>query len=277
MSTTCTCGRPTRDDAYVCDTCLDNLSRDLGDIPWLATELDTTLTGERSPVAQDGGRSAKCSCKDEDDKCSHGLVPFNVAASDASRNLKHELVMLVRFCLEEGVRSRGGDDMPADDLVSLSRWLMWRTDGLAFVDMAPEFVRSVRAAVTTCRRVVDLPPERSYAGPCPECKRDLYHRPDAAEVKCSECGTTWDVGEVVAWMRDRITEHMADRLVTAREGSTLLSRYGIEVGQGTIDKWHNRGLIVHAGHEQRAGKDGPRLYRWDELLTLAARNVRMGA
>ena len=152
----------------------------------------------------------------------------------------------------------------------MSRWLMWRVDGLAFNDMADQFARDVIRAVRDCKRAIDNPPERAYAGPCPECSRDLYHRPGAAEVKCQGCGQRWDVGEVETWMRTRIEQHMTDRLVTAREGATLLGRFGLGTAQGTIDKWHERGRIVAHGADAR----GRRLYRWDELLDLAARNVK---
>lgn len=258
----CSCGKPTRDDAYVCDDCLDKFAKLLGEVTWIDLELETTIAKQKA--AGDAGSPG-----------AETALPFHPEASERAHLLHHELVMLVRFCDEEGVRSSDpAEGLPANNRVAMSRWLMWRVDGLAFNDMAREFIESVSTAVSRCRQIIDLPPERSYAGPCPECARDLYHRPDAAEVKCSGCGQRWDVAEVNAWMRARIEEHMTDRLVTAREGSTLLSRFGIETAQRTIDKWHERGLIAEAGHIAPDGKKPRRLYRWEELLKVAARTIR---
>jgi ribosomal protein L37AE/L43A len=262
--TTCICGNPTRDDAYTCDPCGDRLARVLGDMPWLDSELDVTITKQRASAFADGGQSAE-----------KALI-YDAAASAKRDALRTALVTAVRFCAEEGVRNQDpSDEPPADTLVAMSRWLLWRVDGLALNDMGHEFGQAIIDAARDCRRTIDAPPDRAYAGPCPECSRDLYHRPDAGEVKCRGCGSSWNVGEVNAWMRGRIEEHMKDRLVTAREGSTLLGRLGLPVGQGTIDKWRERNRITEAGQEPAKGeRPGARLYRWDDLLTLAARHAR---
>lgn len=276
---TCTCGNPTRDDAYSCDSCGDQLARVLGDMPWIEEQIEITVTKQRGSTFHDGASSATCSCKDEDSddaKCQHTLVPFHVAASEKRDALRNALVTAVRFCREEGIRNSSPEaDWPDDDLPAMSRWLLWRVDGLAFNDMGHEIGQAIIDAARACRRIIDSPPERSYAGPCAECGRDLYHRPDASEVYCRGCGSTWDVGEVNAWMRGRIEEHMRDRLVTAREGSTLLGRFGLPVEQGTIDKWRERNRLAEAGQEPPKGdRPGARLYRWDDLLTLAARHAQ---
>lgn len=269
--TECSCGRPARDDAFTCDDCGDKTARALGDVPWLVEELEVTITKQRAAIDGDGAVSATCSCDDDDDKCQHALVPFHIPAAEKRDALRHALVTAVRFCREEGVRnSDPGPDWPEDNLPSMSRWMLWRIDGLALNDMGEEITRDIRDAVRGCRHVIDKPPDRAYAGPCPECKRDLYHRHDAANVKCQGCGSTWDIAEVNAWMKDRIEEHMLDKLVTAREGATLLSRFGLPVEQGTIDKWRERNRIEETGHNAA----GHRLYRWHELLTLASRHAK---
>lgn len=263
--TTCKCGRPTRDDAYRCDDCGDTFANVLGEMPWLDDELATTITKQRASSFHDGGQSAE-----------KPLI-YNQAAVDKRDALRNALVTAVRFCIEEGVRHSSPEaDWPADDLPAMSRWLLWRVDGLALNDMGHEIAEAIVDAAEACRHVIDTPPERRYAGPCPECSRDLYHRPDASEVKCAGCGQRFDVGEVNEWMRGRINEHMADRLVTAREGSTLLGRFGLPIEQGTIDKWHERGRLAEAGRTPaEPPKVGHRLYRWDDLLALAARHAKV--
>lgn len=255
--TTCDCGKQTRDDAYACDDCADRAARKLGEVVWLDAELETTITKQRA-AASGGTPSAE-----------KALI-FHVAASAKRDALRHALVMAVRFCAEEGVRHQcPDDDLPPDTIIAMSRWLLWRIDGLALNDMGPEFLADIVNAVTACKRIIDCPPERRYAGPCPECSRDLYHRPDAIDVKCVYCGESWDITEVQTWIRERLKEHLADRLVTAHEGSTLLSRYGLEVPVDTIKKWNQRGRVSEVAHDAK----GKRLYRFDDLLTLATRHV----
>jgi ribosomal protein L37AE/L43A len=257
--TECSCGKQTRDDAYACDECGDKTARALGDVPWLEDELTTTITKQRAAIDGDGAASAETP------------LMYHLPAAEKRDAMRVALVTAVKFCVEEGVRnSDPGPEWPEDTMASMSRWLLWRVDGLAFNDMGEEFATEIRRTVRACRYVIDLPPDRAYAGPCPECKRDLYHRHDAAQVKCSGCGNSYDVAEVNAWMQRRIKEHMEDKLVTAREGSTLLGRLGLPVEQGTIDKWRERKRIAESGHNAA----GHRLYRWDALLDLAARHAK---
>lgn len=260
-TTTCDvsgCDRPTRDDAYICDTCLDDFAKMLGEVTWVDDELDTTISKQRAAGATGAPSAEKA-------------LPINLKASQLRDALRAELVNLIRFCSEEGVRSSDPRNvLPENTIVAMSRWLMWRVDGLAFNDMAAELIATVTAAIRDCRRVIDLPPERKYAGPCPECKRDLYHRPSAAEVKCPGCGQRFDVGEVNDWMQERIKARLENELVTSREAATFLSRFGLETNQRTIDKWHERGKVAEAGHDAK----GRRLFRWDDLLALAARHAK---
>jgi hypothetical protein len=255
----CSCGKSTRDDAYTCDDCGDKTARALGDVTWLVEELETTITKQRAAIDGDGAASAETP------------LMYHLPAAEKRDALRHALVMAVRFCVEEGIRNQSPEQgWPEDTMVDMSRWLLWRVDGLTLNDMGDEVMRDIRDTVRACRHVIDKPPDRAYAGPCPECKRDLYHRHDAAEVKCSGCGNRFDVAEVNKWMDARIREHMVDKLVTAREGATLLGRMGLPVEQGTIDKWRERKRIDEASHNAA----GHRLYRFDMLLALAARHAK---
>lgn len=255
----CKCGRPTRDDAYVCETDLDDFAKVLGDVTWLDDELETSITkahGVDYSAATVSGNETP--------------MIFNVAASEARDGLRHELALLVRFCSEEGVRaSDPSDNLPDDNIIAMSRWLLWRVDGLAFNDMADEFITAVTSAVVKCERIIDRPPERKYAGPCSECKRDLYHRPGVQEVSCAGCGTRWNLAEVEAWMRGQVEEHMEGKLVTVQEGATLLNRLGIETPVRAIYAWAADGRLAETGIDAKKR----RLYRWDDLVPLATGRV----
>lgn len=247
------CGTETRDDAYLCDDCCDKAARAIGEVPWLDDELDITLA--KIKAAGDAGPAS-----------AETALPLNLAASAKRATLRHALVMAVRFCDEEGVRHRcPNNDLPQDNIQAMSRWMLWRIDGLALNDMGPQVIADVVSAIRAAKRVIDKPPERSYAGPCPECKRDLYHRPDAVQVSCSGCGQRWNVGEVKAWMQRRLDLHLADRLVTTAEAKTLLGRYGLGMDTKTIEKWIERGRLTAHGEK-------PRMFRWDDVRVLAAQH-----
>jgi hypothetical protein len=70
-------------------------------------------------------------------------------------------------------------------------------------------------------------------------------------------------------MRDWMRSQVFGRLVTAREGVILLSRFGMPVSQKTVEKWHLRKRVTDHGHDG-AGK---RLFLFDDLVTLAASNT----
>ena len=256
----CRCGRPTRDEAYACDKCGDDLAKALGDVPWIDEQIDITITRQKG-ATYDGSSVAGAEVPS----------PVNWAASDAREHLRGILVLWVRLCAEEHVRSEYGNrGLPTDDLPAISRWLLWRVDGLLLHEAGCDAVDEITSAVAHCHRLIDRPPERHYVGPCKGCKRDLYTPALQKAATCGLCGETTSTED----MQAQLTNELATRLVTAREGATLLSRFGLETKQGTIDKWHERKLITEHGHNAK----GHRLYLWPDLRTLAQHAAsRVGA
>lgn len=249
----CKCGRPTRDGAYVCEHHLDALGKALGDTAWLDEELEITI-GKRRGLPTEGSAAS-----------AEKALPYNAGAAEVRDNLKATLVGWVRICDEEAVRSsdpRNG--LPEDTLTAISRWLLWRVDGLAFHEAGYEAVDEIVYAVAEATKAIDRPAERQYVGPC-SCGRDLYRKPGAAMVRCRFCEVELEAEKLTNSLR----EQMVGRLVTAREGATLLSRFDMATGQGTIDKWRQRGRIVERGHDAA----GRRMYLFDELLILAAQTA----
>jgi hypothetical protein len=251
--TECGCGRPTRDGAYVCDDCGDRLARALGDLAWLEEQLAITIGKQRGAPTEGGPAGAE------------KALPFNVAAGEVRDNLRNTLVGWIRVCAEERVRSSDPKDgLPDDNLKAMGRWLLWRVDGLAFHEAGYEAVDEIVYAVARAQQAIDRAPERQYVGPC-ACGRDLYRKPGAVMVKCKACEAEYDAEALT----DNLRGQVMGRLVTAREGATLLSRFDLETGQGTIDKWHARKRIIDHGHDAK----GRRLYLLDDLMTLAAQSV----
>lgn len=253
----CKCGRPTKDDAYVCENELDDLARALGEVTWLDEELETTITKQRASTSGDGGRSAETP------------ILFNVAASQARDNLRHELALLVRFCAEEGVRaSDPAEGLPDNNIIAMSRWLLWRVDGLAFNDMAEEFIASVTGVVARCKQVIDRPPDSWFAGPCNAelaegvlCGRDMYATRSSGSVECRGCGSSYDVGARREWLLTAAEDQLADAATLSRSLSWL---GGQEVNAARIRKWAERGRILAKGH----APDGRALYRVGDALDL---------
>ena len=254
------CGKATRDQAYACDDCADELGRALSEVPWLEIELEVTISRQKGAV-YDGSNTAGAETP----------TPVHWAAAEARTHLRGMLVSWIKLCAEEGVRSSDSrPGLPADTLTDMARWLLWRVDGLALHEAGAEAVEELTSAVAHCHRFIDIRPERHYVGPCPACERDMYAVKVEAGITCQGCGESHSVTDLREWMNKQI----GGRLVTAREGATLLSRYGLETKQGTIDKWRERKRLTELGHTTA----GHRVYLWEELLTLAQHAAtRMGA
>lgn len=249
----CRCGKPTRDHVYACDTCADLLARALGDVPWLDEQLDTTITRQHAIPTEAGPRTF--------DK----PLPWHDAAADARRTLHGLLVSWVRFCDEEHVRhSSPRDGLPADTLAALSGWLLWRVDGLTLRDIGPEAIDEITSAVAACHRIVDRRPDRWYAGPCAtdDCAADLYAQRRDGDVRCRDCGATYDVAARRAWL----LAEAEDRLAPAAEVARAVSWLGAApLTASRVRKWAERERILAKGH------DGARpLYRIGDAINLLA-------
>jgi hypothetical protein len=256
----CRCGRPTRDAAYVCDGCADKLARALGEVPWLSDELETTITRQRALPTEGGSRSTETP------------LPWHEAAADARRTLHGLLGTWVRFCDEEHVRhSSPRLGLPADRLPDMSRWLLWRVDGLALRDIGLEAVDEITDAVAGCHRLIDRRPDRWYAGPCVTegCGADLYAQRREGAVRCRSCGEVYDVATRRTWLLGEAE----DRLAPAHDIARAVSWLGAQpLTADRVRKWAERGRIVAHGH------DGTRpLYRiGDAIDLLAADTKRVG-
>lgn len=243
MTNECRCGRPTRQGHVVCETCLTDLERALGDVPWLDSELEVTITRQKGVDYRrvGGGKGGR--------KPAEAPSPANWGASEARTHLRALLVSWTLLCAEEGVRRKGGaDDLPADELGALSRWLMTRVDGLGLHDAGPDAVDEITSAVAHCHRLIDRPADRQYLGTCEVCAGRLYARPGSAWATCYDCHATTNA-EVV---RKNLLEELDDRLCTAAEIARLSTYLGLradrEVVRKRINQWSSRGVIAeHPG------------------------------
>lgn len=244
MTNECRCGKPTRDAAYVCETCAESLSVALGEVPWLTEELDISITGQKA--ATYSGHNARGA---------ETPSPVHWGASEARTHLKALLVSWARFCDDEAVRNASPHPgLPADNLPALSRWLLWRVDGLTLNEIGSDAVDEITSAVAHCHRVIDRPADRQYLGACEECDDGrLYARPGGALARCDYCGTTVEAQK----LRDRMLDELDDRLCTAAEIARLSTYLGLRADRETVRKrinqWHKRERI----HSEVAFADDP--------------------
>lgn len=236
--TTCKCGRPTREYRSFCDACEGELSKALGDIPWLDEELEVTITKRKGIDYRrvGGGKGGK----------REQPSPPEWTSSNARAHLKGVLVAWVRFCLDEQVRNQSPHQgAPEDDLTAISRWLMWRVDGLSLHDIGAEAVEEIVSAVAHCHRLIDSPPQRQYLGVCDQCDDGrLYARPGGRWARCNACDAATEADAI----RDRLLGELDDRLCTAAEIAHLSTYLGLKADRTQVRKrinqWHKRERIT---------------------------------
>lgn len=217
----CSCGKPTRDGAYVCETCLDEMTRDLRDLiptsadnPGLWGELRSALAGERGiDYRALGGASGGSDAT--------GLVIDELAVGRGRRAQKL-LRSTVRACMAVGVEHKaptGWTPQSVDSVPAMAEWLLWRVTGMAW---HPEFAalpKDLGRAVDAIRTTVMPPPHRQWLGSCslPLCRGSMFARRDETFATCNVCGS-WVEAKA---LRDWLVSEIEDQLCTASEIADL--------------------------------------------------------
>ena len=165
-------------------------------------------------------------------------------------------------------------DWPEDTLPSMALWLHARLAQVRQHEAAGLIHHEVTAAVERGWQAVNRPAPRVYAGPCPHCRTDLLSRPGHTQVTCTGCGTTHDIAERQAHMRDQLDDYLG----TAVYASAILPGIGIHVSEGTIRVWASRHrLEVRSVVPAKYGGQDQPLYRLGDIIDLAlARDARAG-
>lgn len=117
-------------------------------------------------------------------------------------------------------------------------WLAHRPEAEAAFDELDQLLPLLLA-------VIDTPAPTTYVGPCDVCRRDMYAKVGAPEVKCAPCDLVYDVGPRREWL----LELVVDQLATATEVSRALASWGTAVTPDRIRMWAMR----------ERGKESPRL------------------
>lgn len=281
----CRCGKPTRDNAIVCDGCCAELTKALAEVPFLAEQIDITITRQRSAAIGGGGSKSR---QDElEDYLANVAIsglrgvqtPWHDKASGAKRQLHDVLVLWVRLCAEEGVRhSAGPERLPVDRMDALSRWLMCRVDGLRFHDAGSDAVDEITDAAAEVRRIVFWKRNsRDYLGTCglevtddegvvevAECPGDIYAEEGADVATCEECAQA----VTVVIRKAEIDKKLEDHLCTPAEIATYAVHLGLQARRESVRRkvnhWAEHKRILKRGE----APNGDPMFRYGEVRPL---------
>lgn len=257
--TTCPCGQPATDGAFLCGSCITSTWNTLANVPALVAELETTITRQARMAERSGSAT-------------DGALPWNEAASRARRRLRVTLSTLTEACIADRINSTEAthrEPVPArGDLGYVASWLMVRVDPLAASPHA-RALWDVGRVVRSCSRVIDRPPEMIYAGPCQACGADLYAMPGAALVTCRVCGVPEDVEERRGFLLTRVY----DQLATATEVARALTTLDMPITSDRVRQWRHRERLVPRGHN----RTGHPLYRVGDVVDLLLADTAGGS
>jgi hypothetical protein len=279
------CGHPIHDMAYICQYCGAKLAKALGTAALLAGEAAVTIA-KLDRVNPGQGVETDI---DPWEKNPGALYP-NPLIVDLDAARQHdaavgEMLTWARHVHEESGRPlptvrtmpcehescaqrrrgevhgpRCSGSLPAEHPSAVFMdWLSVQVDWLRHRPEAEEAYEALHRACIAIERIVDNPPEKVIVGSCP-CGEVLYANRGKTDVKCTGCGTSYDV----AAARDLIRRQLGESIFTASEIATLAAYLGIsgtrENIRKRINQWHARGRL--AAHDYL----GQTAFRFDEVI-----------
>jgi hypothetical protein len=244
------CGRPSP-NAVICGACADSLAAALTMAASIAGDLDDAIA--RQLRHGSGGRRSG----DEQP------LPVDLRAAEAARELRVELATAVHVTL-------AGRAWSCNDhsIAGMARWLLMHLGELTQHDRAAGVLFAVRRAVDRAAMVLDGPPPRQYAGPCPGCGCDVLGQPGAPVARCRGCGRTVEV----AAQQDAMRAHLDDMLFTAAQLVGMAAALGQPVSEHTVRSWVRRRQLVARGEWPRDHGEPSATYRFGDVLILIARS-----
>lgn len=205
MIRTCSCGQPTQDLAYLCESCGVQLGNVLVKVPWLLGQLDITMT-KQVGVALDPGVTGS----------STEPLPLNLAASFA----RAELIRAVR-------------EIPQS------------VERLPFHPRAPRIRLRIIAAYERAFDVIDRRPDLVYLGECGECHEGSVYAPsDSPDATCRRCGVVYDALELRTYLLRQLDDRLCTATEAASLSAHLLPATERDKVRNRIYAWKKRGRIV---------------------------------
>ncbi|UQT01812.1 hypothetical protein SEA_POKERUS_74 [Mycobacterium phage Pokerus] len=203
------CSAPAQ--TFLCWSCVGMLRRQLVEVPWLLRRLQESAYGE-AKVARKGGPRVSTGER-------LPSLPLNTRAADMLR----DAARLVSWWEQvSGVDQGGPHD--AARVESAARWLAGEPGAMMAHPWAPDALGWVLQWRQGAERVIDLPPDTQYAGPCQnvvhpsgmsdggivqpprECGTPLYVDAEALVAECYRCGCSWRVEDLQRQALGRVDE-----------------------------------------------------------------------
>ena len=250
-NTTCACGRPSGDDAYVCTSCADTARTALHTIvDGLDADLTTTLAKQGSrPTSHNGSRGKK----------SEAPLPLDLRAAEARTVLTGTLRVWVQRTHTDMPRATP----PRDTMPAMAHWLLPLTGWLRHAPYGAQALDEITAAVHQALKVVDIQEERVGVGRCPTCSSPVYAPASrlVAYCKTEDCAGQVDVGQ---W-RQSLQQLAWDHEAGASELASFATKHlGMKLAASTIRSWAHRGKLSPANPDEPT----PR-YRFADVAALA--------
>lgn len=264
---TCRCGRPIHDTAYVCTGCAAQLRRHLEDVQHIAGDITLTvakLAKVRRHGAQDierewyrgeGALYPTPLIVDVDSGARHDAVATElvtwarhiaetrgITLPSRRRRLActHRSCAAVRKHKAQGPVCAPAPE-PIHDLAVAASFVAFHLDWLRYRPEAEEAWPALLNACKALVRVVDTAAGEVIVGRCP-CEHWLYAPEWAQTVKCFGCGTVYDVVS----SREALREDLEDRVLTGAEIAKLAGYLGIadtKKARLMIKVWAQRGKL----------------------------------
>jgi hypothetical protein len=231
-----------QDAGLLCANCTGKLEQALGDVRWIVTELDVTLSRQaRIGVPGKGGLAREKN-------------PVHLGAMRAADNLSNVLTIWARAITAN----------PVATMVHASHLLLLHVPEIRRHPDVDKLMHEILDAINQAKRAVDRPADRVYLGQCltafednaddQMCMAEIWARVEAKTTTCRLCGIEHDVLERRRWLLSKA----ADMLVTSRDASRYLGDVGgINVTEASI-----RGLL----HRGKLGYRTGTSFRLGDLL-----------
>lgn len=180
-----------------------------------------------------------------------GALPVDLSACQAGADLADVLGVWAR---EFGATPASADES--------AMWLATYAEAVAASPQAQQCVDECTDAIRRAWKAVDLPADRTFLGPCPDCGADLYARPSRAQVTC-RCGTVTDAASRRDWLLSQVRDQLDTATGIARALPGLVS---VPLTPAMIRGYAHRGRLS----PRPAGPDGRPRYRIGDVLDLLA-------
>lgn len=248
MSTECATGCGTAAEGYyLCRGCTQHLVGELRRTGELVDHLNAAIARQTSTGTGVGVAS----------RSAERPLPVNLHAADVARDLGS---VLSTWAADMAERT-GRPLVDSSATPAVARWLLGSTATMRTHPAASELHDEITDALARGWRAIDRPAARHFAGPCEQCGADLYARPHAAELRCTECGTGYDATDRRTWLLDQARDQLATASTIARALPGLLGR---PVTPAMIRGYAHRGRLA----PRPADTAGRNRYRVGDVIDL---------